>query len=159
MIRHFSIVLSFVLLWSCANKAIIQQTHNFPVKIEEVSYQHWVSGVRGGGSGTNFYIRFSRALPKDIKIQKIYFRRKVETVQQIDDLNYVVFFRGNANWERGNLSESDSQGQAISAEPPVRISDKEAVLTYTQKEKEKFYKIKNALEKEMPLYPSARPRN
>lgn len=143
----------------CANKAIIQQTHNFPVKIEEVSYQHWVSGVRGGGSGTNFYIRFYRALPKNIKIQKIYFRRKVETVQQIDVLNYVVFFRGNANWERGNLSELDSQGQASSAEPPVRISDKEALLTYTQKEREKFYKIKNALEKEMLLYPSARPRN
>ncbi|MCL9809903.1 hypothetical protein [Flavobacterium luminosum] len=91
----------------------MHQEYVFPVKIDEVYFENWVAGIRGGGSGTNFHIRFSQGLPKEIKIQQLYFRGKVESLQPIDNFNYLVSFKGNANWDRADIMESDFQKKQI----------------------------------------------
>lgn len=97
----------------------MHQEYVFPVKIDEVYFENWVAGIRGGGSGTNFYIRFSQVLFTEIKIQQLYFRGKLESVHPIDDFNYLVSFKGNANWDRGNIMESDTKKKLNLVKPPI----------------------------------------
>jgi len=149
-------LLTFLATQNCANK--LQET--FPVAIKEVYYQRWVGGVRGGGSGTGFYISFEKQLPKDIVLNKLYFRGQKDSLRLIDETNYIASFRGTSNWQRGNQEiVTDDVPLKQKSEAPFEIKDDEALIEYTQNKTKKYYKIANVSEKEMLAYPSARPRN
>lgn len=153
-----TLYLSLLVLLSvqnCANK----MQDNFPVPIIEAYHQHWVAGVRGGGSGTGFYITFEKELPKDIELNQLYFRNGVAKANKITDAQYMFSFVGKANFQRGNEILSDAPPKTNDITPPFKIEDSEAILEYTQKGEKKYFKITDAKEKEMLAYPSAKPRN
>lgn len=148
--------LTLLSVQNCANK--IQD--NFPVKITEAYYQHWMAGVRGGGSGTGFYITFEKELPSNIELTQLYFRKGVGKVNKISETQYMFSFVGKANRERHNeIITDDAPPKLTDIEPPFKIDDNEAILEYTQKGKKKYFKITGAKAKEMLAYPSVRPRN
>lgn len=138
---------------NCANK--IQE--KFPIGISKVYHQRWVAGVRGGGSGTGFYITFEKELPNDIQLNQLYFRNGIAQHNKISETEFMFSFVGNANFE--NELQSDVPSKQKDIEPPFKIEENEAILEYTQKGKKKYYKITNIEEKEMLAYPSARPQN
>ena len=40
------------------------------------SYQTWIAGVRGGGSGINFHLEFKSELPSNTELKKVIFIQK-----------------------------------------------------------------------------------
>ncbi|MES2812288.1 MAG: hypothetical protein V4670_07450 [Bacteroidota bacterium] len=148
--------LTLLSVQNCANK----MQESFPIAMTEVYHQHWVAGVRGGGSGTGFYITFEKELPSDIQLNQLYFRKGVAKMNKISETQYMFSFVGKANRERGNeIITDDALPKETEIEAPFKIEDNEAVLEYTQKGEKKYFKITNVKEKEMLAYPSARPRN
>ncbi len=67
-------------------------SEEFPVGIERVYFQSWTSGVRGGGSGVDFYIKFKTALPKQIVLEQVSFREKKEPITQVEETLYLARF-------------------------------------------------------------------
>lgn len=148
-------LLTVLSMQNCANK----MQDSFPVAITEVYHQRWVGGVRGGGSGTGFYITFEKELPLDVELNQLYFRKNIAKANKILDNQYLFSFTGTANFGRGNETESDGSPKTNEIEPPFKIEDNDAILEYTQKGEKKYFKITNVEEKEMLAYPSTRPRN
>lgn len=140
---------------NCAN----QLQEKFPVPIAEAYYQRWVAGVRGGGSGTNVYIRFEKTLPQEIVVTQLYFSNSVAKANKLSDSEYNFNFVGTANFDRGNELPSDAPTKTTSTAPPFTIEANEAILEYTQKGQKKYFKMTSINEKEMLAYPSARPQN
>ncbi len=145
---------------NCSKQALNSNLQeNFPITINEVYYQHWTAGVRGGGSGTGLNIEFEKALPESIVLKQLYFGKSVSKANKVSETQYMFNFKGLANWKRGDEPETDSPTQVSTTEPPFTIEENEAILEYTQKGKTKYYKITNIKEKAALEYPSARPRN
>lgn len=133
----------------------------FSQKIQETYIQKWFSGVRGGGSGTNFYIKFKRPLSETIQLEKIHFQKQQVKLHFRGDNLYTAHFISNINRE-GNDLESNSSSQYVVK--PINITkqnlnfkfvlkDNEAVLEYIENNKTKFFKIKKIKEKPMIPYP------
>lgn len=145
---------------NCSKQALSNNLQeSFPIAIKEAYHQHWTAGVRGGGSGTGFYIDFEKALPENIVLNQLYFRKSLAKAAKVSETQYMFNFKGLTNWKRENEPETDGPNKATLIEPPFTIEDNEAILEYTQKGELKYYKITNVKEKAALEYPSARPRN
>ena len=143
---------------TCSNKL---QT-KFPVAIEDVYYQGWVAGVRGGGAGTSFVIQFKNEIPKSLKLESIYFRNRKAAIQITNGKTAMANFVSDANRMENEMVTDEPKQPVKSIEvevkPPYKIREDEAVLEYTENNKKKFYKITKIKEREMIAYPSARPQ-
>ena len=156
----FLFISTILFAQNCSKQALNNNLQeSFPIAIKEVYHQHWMAGVRGGGSGTGFYIEFEKVLPENIVLNQLYFRKGMTKANKVSETQYMFSFKGAANWKHENESESDEPTQITTTEPPFTITDNEAILQYTQKGIKKYYKITNVKEKQPLEYPSVRPRN
>lgn len=126
--------------------------------IGETYFENWVAGVRGGGSGTNFFIHCKKPVPKAIILKALYFRNKKAPIHKDSKMVYSAGFTGEANTERGN-DPNPSTVKGEKTTPPFPITDNEAIIEYSFKGKKAYYKLNRIKEQELKAYPSARPRN
>ena len=156
-----SIIILFFLsgITTCFSQVTVSKY--FDNKIQKAYYQNWVAGVRGGGGGTGFYIEFTEKLPKDFVLAQVYFRNKKAKITDSGNNIYSANIYRNTNQrpqdditDDANISQKEEITKA-----PFPISENEAIIEYTYKNKKRYYKILNIEEKEMLMYPSARPRN
>lgn len=155
------IILLFFLsgITSCFSQIVISKY--FDTKIQKAYYQNWVSGVQGGGGGTNVTIEFTEKLSKDFVLNQLYFKNNKGKITKSTDNVFFVNLTRNINRGIQNEITDDaniSQKEEI-IKTPFPISENEAILEYTYKNKKRYYKISKIEEKEMFMYPSARPRN
>ena len=67
MIQYILILFVSANLISCnSSKTIVQETNL------SASYESWVAGVRGGGSGINFYVNLKTTLSEEIELKKVF---------------------------------------------------------------------------------------
>lgn len=136
------------------------KSNYFDNKIQNISYQHWTAGVRGGGSGTGFSIEFKDNLPENIILEQLYFRNNKTKIVLFRDKTYIANFTGKANSREEEIPlEYDSQTKPVTIKLPFPIKNDEAILEYTYNNQKRYFKITNA--KEIPAleYPQARPRD
>ena len=145
----------FLFIFSCLTLQTCSSQLSSPIK--EAYTQSWTGGVRGGGSGTGFYITFQKALPEIVVVEQLYYRNQVAKVHTISETEFLFSFVGASNWNRGGDEPTSDAPHIKSVKAPVTITDKEALLQYTYKGKKRYYKITNIKVKEMLAYPSARP--
>ena len=136
-------------------------TDNPPFSIEEIYSQKWMSGVKGGGHGEVLMVTFSD-FQKGVTIKKAYFKKKeAEFVKsQNKDFSYAAGFVSNIN--KDIIMDSNPENEAVNIPPqkfPFQLEENEAVISYTYKEVEYYYKISNIEEKEVIAYPSSNPNN
>lgn len=154
-------IIAITLAFSTFNQAHIQsQFQNcFPQKTQKIYFQKWVSGVRGGGSGTNFYIQFKKPLATTIQLQKIYFLKQVAKIYSRNNNLYTAHFISKQNNEAIHLEsnlysqyiEKDKNGTPETYKTSFVLKENEAVLEYVENNITKFFKIKKV--KEIPLIP------
>jgi hypothetical protein len=160
MKKNVIIILFFLSgITSCFSQIVISKY--FDTKIQKAYYQNWVAGVQGGGSGTNFTIEFTEKLSKDFVLTQLYFRNNKGKITKSTDNVFFANLTRNINRRIQNEITDDaniSQKEEI-IKTPFPISENEAILEYTYKNKKRYYKISKIEEKEMLMYPSARPRN
>lgn len=122
----------------------------------KVYYQHWVAGVRGGGSGTNVFIH--KSIIDGKAVDSIYFQNKIAKLEVPNGTNeiYTASFRRNLNQRQiPDLSQQGENPETIEQEQPFNLEDNEAVVSYIENDTKKYLKITNITKKEALAYPSA----
>ncbi len=161
--------LNFVLIFSafvftfthCSTAQKLQK--KAPITLAEVYCQSWVSGVKGGGSGLNLFIPVSQEIPQNIRLDSAYFRGKVTKLELAGtNLNlYVARFEENFNQKQDIVMSNDpkeeygNQFPILTEKIPFDLKDTESVISYTESNVTKYFKIENIAIKKQDHYPSA----
>lgn len=125
--------------------------NDFVTEINKAYFQSWVSGVRGGGAGTDFYIEFVQQLPKEITLGDLHFRNRKAPVMAISDVVYQSRFLRNEINPGDDISGYNTESRT--AITPFSIKDDEALLEYYENGALKYYLITNVQEAQLDFYP------
>lgn len=148
--RNYVSILFLILVTSCSSQdKVIKESAIV------ASYQGWVAGVRGGGSGINFYIDLKSELPANIELKKVIFRGYEVPFEKQDNLHFQAMIK-----TPGNQQKFDGDDSQIFTSPKnaLTLADNEAILVFSKNGKEYQQKITNVNEKPALEYPSARPK-
>lgn len=149
--RNILLSVFIVIVSSCSCQDKIIQENNL-----STSYESWVAGVRGGGSGINFYVDLKTELSKEIELKKVIFRGYEVPFEQQDALHFIARIK-----TEGNQQKFDGDDSQIYTSPKnaLTLAENEAILIFLKNGKEIRQTIKEVKEKPMLLYPSAKPKN
>ena len=150
MIHYILTLFISATLLSCNATQTIVQENNL-----SASYESWVAGVRGGGSGINFYVDLKTELSEDIELKKVIFRGYEVPFEKQDTLHFIARIK-----TEGNQQKFDGDDSQIYTSPKnaLTLAENEAILIFLKKGKEIRQTIKEVKEKPMLLYPSAKPK-
>ena len=150
MVQYVLLLFMSVTLISCKPTEIIVQENNF-----SASYETWVAGVRGGGSGINFYLELKSELPSNVELKKVIFRGYEVSFEKQDNLHFQAMIKTS-----GNQQKFDGDDSQIYTSPKnaLTLAENEAILIFTKDGKEYQQKITNVIEKPSLEYPSAKPK-
>lgn len=153
-----------IILTNCGSgktdSAFVEFQENPPFDLINSYYQDWVAGVKEGGSGTNFHLRFQTMEP-EVQLQDIYFQGNVVPLERkmTSAIAYVGYLKNKAN-SRDIIMDSDPIKETVNTPPkkiPFPLEDTDAVISYIYKGSLQYYKIENITRKEMLAYPSSNP--
>ena len=148
--RNYVSILFLILVTSCSSQDKVIKESTIVA-----SYQSWVAGVRGGGSGINFYIDLKSELPVNIELKKLIFRGYEVPFEKQDNLHFQAMIKTPSNQEK---IEGDDTQIYTSPKNALTLADNEAILVFSKNGKEYQQKITNVTEKPALEYPSARPK-
>lgn len=144
MKRLLLLVFSITIISCSSQKKVIQSNI-------QTSYETWVAGVRGGGSGINFYVDLKTPLSIEIELKKVIFRGYETTFEKIDALHFIARIKTEGN-------QRDDSQIYTSPKNASTLAENEAILLFSEKAKEFSVKMKQVTEKPMLEYPSAKPK-
>lgn len=121
----------------------------------QASYETWVAGVRGGGSGINFYVDLKTPLSKEIELKKVIFRGHEVRFEKMDDLHFMARIKTEGNQQK---FDGDATSKSTSPKTQNKLHPEEALLLFVKSGKEIKIKIKKVTERPMLEYPSAKPK-
>ncbi len=148
--KNYISILFLILVTSCSSQdKVIKESAIV------ASYQGWVAGVRGGGSGINFYIDLKSELPANIELKKLIFRGYEVPFEKQDNLHFQAMIKTPSNQEK---IEGDDTQIYTSPKNALTLADNEAILIFLKNGKEYQQKITNVTEKPALEYPSAKPK-
>lgn len=151
MVQYVLLLFMSVTLISCKPTEIIVQENNF-----SASYETWVAGVRGGGSGINFYLELKSELPSNVELKKVIFRGYEVSFEKQDDLHFQAMIKTSGNQQK---FEGDDSQIITSPKNALTLAENEAILIFLKSGKEIRQTIKEVKERPMLLYPSTKPKN
>ncbi len=151
MIQYILYLFFATTLISCSSTETIVQENNL-----SASYETWVAGVRGGGSGINFYVDLKTELSEEIELKKVIFRGYEVPFEKQDALHFIARIK-----TEGNQQKFDGDDSQILTSPKnaLVLAENEAILIFLKNGKEIRQTIKEVKEKPMLLYPSTKPKN
>ena len=150
MIQYILTIFFATTLISCKTTETIVQESNLTT-----SYETWVAGVRGGGSGINFYVDLKTELSEEIELKKVIFRGYEVPFDKQDNLHLQAMIKTPGNQQK---FEGDDSQIYTSPKNALTLADNEAILIFTKDGKEYQQKITNVIEKPSLEYPSAKPK-
>jgi hypothetical protein len=148
--KNYILILFLILVTSCSSQdKIIKES------AIAASYQTWVAGVRGGGSGINFYVDLKAELSKEIELKRVIFRGYEVPFEKQDALHFFASIK-----TEGNQQKFDGDDSQVFTSPKnvLKLAENEAVLIFFKNGKEYQQKITNVIEKPALEYPSAKPK-
>ena len=151
MIQYILSIFVGATLISCNTTETIAQENNL-----SASYETWVAGVRGGGSGINFYLELKSELSEEIELKKVIFRGYEVPFEKQDALHFIARIKTEGNQQK---FEGDDSKIYTSSKNALTLAENEAVLIFLKNGKEIRQTIKEVKEKPMLLYPSTKPKN
>ena len=158
------LVLIMASLSHCSSAQKLQKEP--PVNIIQAYYQSWVAGIQGGGSGINLFIEVEDYSKTRIQFDSVYFNGRASKIE---------IKPGNANLLVGRFSSSSNQKQDIimsnkpheeyGNKPPVKpsvapfdLKKNECVISYSENNKKRYFKIVGIEESRTVYYPSTPPK-
>ena len=151
MIQYILYIFFATTLISCNTTETIVQENNL-----STSYETWVAGVRGGGSGINFYVDLKTELSEEIELKKVIFRGYEVPFEKQDTLHFIARIKTDGNQQK---IEGDDTKIYTSPKNALTLTENEAILIFLKNGKEIRQTIKKVKEKPMLLYPSTKPKN
>ncbi|MGZ0015497.1 hypothetical protein [Yeosuana sp. AK3] len=156
-----SLVFMGLLVSKCSSAQELQA--NIPLEIGEVYYQHWIAGIKGGGSGVNVFINVVYN-KKNIELDSVYFQGQVTKVEKVNDTLFIGRFKTTANQKNDVIMSSNpkeeygNKVQLPSENNPFKLTNHQCVISYKEGSKIKYFKMDNMAKRPLQAYPSA-PRN
>lgn len=138
----FLLITVFFFISCTSQKQVPKKITN---SIEDIYFQNWVAGVRGGGAGIGFHVRFKQLLPDDNQLEKVLFKGKEAVFYSQDKLHYIA----NIVTRKGSGSKQEEADDY----QPIPESNK-AVLYFKSKGQTEIYTVEDVREIEMLAYPS-----
>jgi hypothetical protein len=149
--KNYVSLLFLILVTSCSSQdKIIKESSIL------ASYETWVAGVRGGGSGINFYLELKSELPSNVELKKVIFRGYEVSFEKQDNLHFQAMIKTSGNQQK---FEGDDSQIYTSPKNALTLAENEAILVFSKNGKEIRQTIKEVKERPMLLYPSAKPKN
>lgn len=124
--------------------------------LEEVYFQKWVAGIKGGGSGINFYVLLKEPLQKGRVLEKVQFESYEGLFIKKSETLYVANIKTNIN---DLVMDEDPKKEYGNKAPSTKLNPNEANLFYNVNGKALIKNVENVKEKEMLAYPSMKPQN
>jgi|SRR5690554_1922589 len=156
-------VLITVILLSFTHCSSAQKTQDqASFELGPVSYQKWVAGVQGGGSGINVFIPVISNKNKVI-FDSLYFRGYQTKIEK-NNLEYVAYIKTELNRRKDLIMSNKTYEEFGNVAPlketdfPFSLADNECVISYIENKTIKYLKIPNLLEKPKEEYPSTPPK-
>jgi len=151
---------SFSQCSSSKNASVISLETTNPITFEKPYFQSWIAGIQGGGSGINLYLP---SQDTTFKLDSAFFRGMKSKIQIIN-IGYISHFKTDLN-QREDIIMSGEENAEYGNQFPVKITpfpfqlkENECVISYTEENKTKYFKIGNLFEEPLQPYPSA-PQN
>ena len=143
----------------CSSSKKLQK--NAPEGIGQVYCQSWVAGVEGGGSGLNIFIPVTTA---ELMLDSVYFRGKAAKLEfKKEVMQFVGRYTSDFNKKKDIVMSEDPKEEygnempAVEKPIPFKLEENECVISFTEGDKTKYFKITNVVEKQALAYPSAPP--
>ena len=125
-------------------------------EIQEVYFQGWVAGVRGGGAGIGFYVNFKKPLEENITLEKVHFRTYEAIFIKANDLSYIANINTGQNQRDEVFVETTDEVHKEPVNSNINLKGNQAILFFRKDGKLYSKTIENVKEKEMIAYPSMR---
>lgn len=129
--------------------------------VGEVSFEKWVAGIQGGGSGIHMYITIKEN-KNHVVFDSIYFRG-YSAKMEIGKMGYFTSFktalnqRKDYNMSHDENAEYGNDPSKIQNKSVFELQDYECVISYQEDGIAKYYKHARMIEKPSLDYPSAPP--
>jgi hypothetical protein len=146
------LLLSFLLVFTSSCKSQAKLVADTKIAAH---YQSWVAGVRGGGSGINFYVDLKTALNEEIELKRVIFKGYEESFEQQDNLHYSARIKTEGNQQK---AEGQVNTVILSKKNNTKLASNEAILIFIKNNKEYAQKISNVIEKPALEYPATKPK-
>ena len=147
------LVSMFIISCNCTKETVAKET------INEVSYEQWIAGVQGGGSGINFMVELNTPFAEGTTLEKVQFKTYEAVFEKKSDLLYVTYIRTKVN----QLKLYEEGSKEFGNEPPLPdfgLKPDQARLFFKENGKTKEVLIDNVIEKPLLAYPSMnKPKN
>ena len=130
----------------CASTLKLQD--NLLIEIDNVYYQTWVEGFKGGGKGINVFIPI-RSNFNDIFLDSMYFRGKSTKIEYVNATLAVGRFKTEGNQNQDIIISNEPYAEYGNKVPkipqkiPFDLKDDECVVSYIDGNKVKYFKIEN----------------
>lgn len=153
------IILAFILIGivSCSNSKDLE-LQKASDTIDAVYFQKWIAGVRGGGSGVNFYVNLKAPLEKDVILEKVQFESYEASFVKTSDTSYVAYIKTDGN-QNDMVLDSNPEKEYGNKAQDFNLKPNEANLFFTKNGEEFVKNLQNVKEKPMLAYPSVKPKN
>lgn len=153
--KTISILIIAITLIQCGSSKFVD---NPPFTVNSAFFTEWVGG-QPGVSGTNVVVNYTSS--EDIKFDSIYFRNRVEKLQDkgMNDQKTIVGYFTNPVKEDIIIDKNPTK--ELNNRPPNQkknpfdLKENEAVISFKEGDKTKYYKISSLEKKEQQYYPSA----
>lgn len=157
---HFTGITSFAFFFfACAGGKDVLFEQNPPFQIKHAISQDWVSGVQGGGSGTNISV-YMGDVHEDIQVKEIYYGDTMAIAERHprDIDKYVARFANSTN--RNIIMDENPKKEAENT-PPLKslfnLEKDEIVISYLHEGELKFFKFSEVEKKPILAYPGVNP--
>ena len=129
------------------------------VEIENAYCQAWTAGVEGGGSGMNLFLPVTDT---SVELDSVYFRGRAAKLEWKKEVKqYVGRFKTEVNPKKDIVMHEDSRQEygnelpKIESKIPFELKEDECVISYKKRDRTRYFKIGNIIEKQGIAYPSA----
>jgi hypothetical protein len=143
---------------NCSSAQKIQSS--IPIEFGDVYYQHWIAGVKGGGSGINVFINVV-SNKKNIELDSVYFQGKVSKLEEVNNSLFIGRFKTTANQREDLIMSSNPKeeyGNQIhkpKEDIPFELKNNQCIISYNEGSKIKYFMIEDIKKKKLLAYPSA----
>lgn len=143
--------LSFLITFLACNsqKSSMKSSND---NIVSATYESWVAGIKGGGSGIGFNVTLKKKLPENTQLLRVIFKGYEVKFTTISDLNYQASIRTEGN-------QREFEPTTSSPKSNIKLADNEAILIYLIDGKEVQNKIKDVKQLETIHFPNVKPKN
>jgi len=161
LIKKLLFILILIGFTNCSTSQKIDLQEKTSFNISSVFAQAWTAGQKDGGSGINVQMTIQN-LNKNIVLKDFYFRGRKTRLEDISTNNNGLYIARYINagekeivLHENQKKEAQNQPPNLKSDVPFILENDEGVLSYTENETLKHYKIKNIAEKFPIQYPSA----